>query len=127
MSDAQQSPIQEAISIITIAAILLGVGCYVAAINNVPILGRALFWVATVVYQYVPGLKSLKGPQVPMLVAAATVGGVFFMFTLPFANLIARWFSASQLASLERQTATLKRNRARIVAKRRARDSFDVS
>lgn len=127
MSNNAQSPIQEAVSIITIVAILVAVGCYVAAVNNIPMLTNLLFWVASCVYQWFPCLNVVHVAQFPMVVAAVAVGGVFYMFALPFAGLISQWFSASQLASLERQTAKLKRNRARIIARRRDKDRFDVS
>jgi hypothetical protein len=65
-----ETPIQEAISIITIGAILLGVGCYAAAVNNVPVISGGLFWVAVRVYSVFPWLDSLQSPQMPMLVAA---------------------------------------------------------
>ena len=38
-----QTPFQEAISLITIIAILVGVGAYVAALKNVPLLSRRCF------------------------------------------------------------------------------------
>jgi len=50
MSDPDQTPLQEAISSLTIAAILVGVACYVAALRNIPIASPALFWVASLVY-----------------------------------------------------------------------------
>jgi hypothetical protein len=37
MNDAQQTPLQEAISFLTIGSILVGVGCYLAATHNVPV------------------------------------------------------------------------------------------
>ena len=63
-----QTPFQEAISLITIVAILVGVGAYMAALENVPLLSPALFWVALQVYQLFPALMRLPGDQVPMLV-----------------------------------------------------------
>jgi hypothetical protein len=126
MNDNQQTPIQEAISTITIASILIAVVCYAACLNNVPVLSQVLLWLATCVYNWMPILGVVRGPQIPMLVAAAVVGGVFFIVALPFAGVMARWFSASQLASLDRQTQRLRRNRARIVARRRDRDGYDV-
>ena len=62
-----------------------------------------------------------------MVVSSATIGGVFWLVTIPFAGLLARLFNASQLASLERQTIKLKRNRAKIIKNRRERDGFDVN
>jgi hypothetical protein len=56
-----QTPFQEAISLITIVAILVGVGAYVAALKNVPLLSPALFWVAVQVYLFVSGTDALAG------------------------------------------------------------------
>ena len=62
----------------------------------------------------------------PMLVSAAAVGGAFFVVGIPFAGLLATWFSGAQIANLERQTAKLQRNRARIQKQRRDRDRYDA-
>ncbi len=123
----QQTPIQESISLITIAAILVAIGCYFAALNNVPFLAYILFGVAAQVYNWLPQLVYLQSPQIPMLVASATVGGLVWLIGLPFSGLMAQWFNQSQLSSIERQTARLKRNRAQIQKSRRDRDGFDVS
>ena len=127
MSDSQQSPLQEAISIVTIASILIAVGCYVAAINKIPLLSSGLYWIAVQVYYCFPALSALQGPQIPMLVSAGAVGGSVWILGMGFAGPLASWFSAGQLGRLERQTLKLKRNRARIQRRRRERDSFDVT
>jgi hypothetical protein len=127
MNDPNQTPIQEAVSLITIVALLIAVGCYWAAMNNVPVLSAVLFWVAVQVYHFFPQLYYLHSPQIPMLVSAAAVGGAFWLVGLPFASLLAGWFNQSQIAGIERQTTRLKRTRARIVKRRRDRDGFDVS
>jgi hypothetical protein len=125
--ESQQSPVQEAISIITIASILIAVGCYAASLNNVSLLSPALFWVAAQVYHWLPALASLHGAQTPMLVSAATVGCTLWIVGMPFSELLAQTFSAGQLQGIERQTARLKRNRQRIVKRRRDTDKFDVN
>lgn len=127
MNDGQQTPIQEAMSLISIAAILVGIGCYFAALNNVPFLAYVLFGVAAEMYQLLPQLAYLRSPQIPILVASATVGGLVWLLGLPFSGLLAQWFNQSQLSSIERQTERLKKNRAKIQARRRDRDGFDVS
>jgi len=126
MNDAHQTPLEEAISFLTIAAILVAVGCYSAAVQNVPVASPALFWVASTVYHWFPGLNAIGAPQMPMLVSAAAVGGTFFVVGMPFAGLLATWFSSAQIANLERQTAKLQRNRARIQKQRRDRDRYDA-
>lgn len=126
MNDHTQSPLQESVSIITIASILLGVALYLAGTNNVPILAPGLYWVATILYHWAPVFHSLNSPQMPMLIAASSVAGLLWVFLLPLAPIFAKALNAGQLASLERQTIRLKRNRARIQSRRRARDSFDV-
>ena len=114
MSDPHQTPLEEAISFLTIAAILVAVGCYVAAAQNIPVASPALFWVASMVYHWIPGLDAIRAPQMPMLVSAAAVGGAFFVVSIPLAGLLATWFASAQMANLERQTAKLQRNRARV-------------
>ena len=126
MNDAHQTPLQEAISFLTIAAILVAVGCYAVAAQNIPVASPALFWVASTVYHWFPGLNELSAPQMPMLISAAAVGGAFFVVGIPFAGLLATWFSGAQIANLERQTAKLQRNRVRIQKQQRDRDSYDV-
>lgn len=126
MNEPNQTPIQEAISLITITALLIAVGCYLAAMNTVPLLSPFLFWVATQAYHFFPALNYLRSPQVPMLVSAAAVGGAFWLVGIPFAGIMAAWFSQSHIASLERQTIRLKKNRAKIQKSRRDRDGFDV-
>jgi hypothetical protein len=105
----------------------LGVGLYLAGINNVPVVAPSLFWVSGLVYHWVPSLNDHSSPQVAVLVAALTAGGLLWIFLLPLAPVLAKALGAGQLASLERQTIRLKRSRARIQSRRRARDSFDVN
>ena len=54
----------------------LGVGLYLAGINNVPVVAPSLFWVSGLVYHRVPSLNDLSSPQVAVLVAALTAGGI---------------------------------------------------
>jgi hypothetical protein len=65
-----------------------------------------------------------------MLVSAAAVGVAFFVVGIPFAGLLrasqATWFSSAQIANLERQTAKLQRNRARIQKQQRDRDRYEA-
>ena len=122
-----RTPFQEAVSIITIVAIFVGVGCYAAAVKNVPVLAPALYWVATEVYQLFPALKGLHQSQVPMLVSAAAVGIAFFFLTIPLANWLAGVFSRAGIDNMERQTARLKEHRDKLKKKRRDRDDFIVS
>jgi hypothetical protein len=126
MNDAHQTPLQEAISFLTIAAILAAVGSYAAAAQNIPVASPALFWIASTVYHWFPGLSEINAPQMPMLISAAAVGGTFFVVGIPFAGLLATWFSGAQIANLERQTVKLQRNRARIQKQQRDRNSYDV-
>src|SRR5271166_6552331 len=84
-----QTPFQEAVSIISIASVLVGLGCYVAAINEVPLVSEFLLSVAVQVYHRFPVLNALHAPQAPMLVGALTIGTVFFIFTIPLAHWLA--------------------------------------
>jgi hypothetical protein len=127
MTDGNQSPLQEARSIITISAILVAVVCYVCAIKNAPVISPALFWLATQIYNWLPMLSRMQGEQIPMLVSSAAVGGGLWILGMPLAGPLAAWFSAGQFGRLEQQTLKLKRNRARIQKRRRDRDQFDVT
>jgi len=127
MTDGHQSPSQEAKSIITITAILVTIVCYVGAIRNAPVISPALFWLATLIYDWLPTFSRMPGEQIPMLVSSAAVGGGLWILGMPLAGPLAAWFSAGQLGRLEQQTLKLKRNRARIQKRRRDRDRFDVT
>jgi hypothetical protein len=61
----------------------LGVGLYLAGINNVPVVAPSLFWVSGLVYHWVPSLNDHSSPQVAVLVAALTAGGLLWIFLLP--------------------------------------------
>lgn len=126
-SQHDKTPIGEAISLISIASLLLGVCCFVGASENVAFVVPALLWVAEQVYRLFPALSYLNSPQMPMVAAALAVGGGFFVLAIGFAPLLARLFNSSQMAEMDRQTAKLKRNRARITQARRDRDNFNVS
>jgi len=122
-----QTPFQEAVSVICIASVLVGLGCYVAAINEVPLVSEFLFSVAVQVYHRLPVLNALHAPQAPMLVAALTIGTVFFIFTLPLAHWLARVFSRAGIKSMERQTERLKRLRVERKIRKRNDDNFKVA
>jgi hypothetical protein len=115
---------QEAVSIVSIAAILVGVGCYCAAVNHVPLLSLILFWIATQVYQFFPALNRLNVAQAPMLVAAAAVGIAFFILAIPLAPALANVFSRAGISNLDRQTFKLQKQRASIKKTKRDRNEF---
>jgi len=122
-----QTPFQEAVSMISIASVLVGLGCYVAAINKVPLVSEFLFSVAMQVYHRLPILNALHATQAPMPVAALTIGTVFFIFTLPLAYWLAGAFSRAAIKSMERQTARLKRLRIQRKIRKRNDDDFKVA
>jgi hypothetical protein len=122
-----QTPFQEAVSIISIASVLVGLGCYVAAINEVPLVSEFLFSVTVQVYHRLPVLNALHAPQAPMLVAALTIGTVFFIFTIPLAHWLAGVFSRAGIKSMERQTERLKRLRVERKIRKRNDDDFKVA
>ena len=122
-----QTPFQEAVSMISIASVLVGLGCYVAAINEVPLVSEFLFSVAVQVYHRLPVLNALHAPQAPMLVAALTIGTVFFIFTIPLAHWLAGVFSRAGIKSMERQTERLKRLRVERKIRKRNDDDFKVA
>ena len=122
-----QTPFQEAVSIISIASVLVGLGCYVAAINEVPLVAEFLFSVSVQVYHRVPVLNALQAPQAPMLVAALTIGTVFFIFTIPLAHWLAGVFSRAGIKSMECQIERLKRLRVERKIRKRNDDDFKVA
>jgi len=122
----QRTPYQEAMSAICIASVLVGLGCYVAALNGVPFVSPFLYTVAEQVYHRLPVLSSLRAPQAPMLVAALTIGTVFFIFTIPLVHWLAGVFSRADIKSMERQTERLKRLRAERNIRKRNDDDFKV-
>ena len=122
----QQTPYQEAVSVICIASVLVGLGCYIAAINEVPFVSAFLFTVAVQVYHRLPVLNALRAPQAPMLVAALMIGTVFFIFTIPLAYWLAGVFSRAAIKRMERQTARLKRLRIERKIRGRNDDDFKV-
>jgi hypothetical protein len=122
-----ETPFQEAISVISIASMLVGVGCYLAAANHVAFLSPALFWVAIQVYHFIPSLGVLRLAGAPMLVSAVAVGILFFVLTIPLAYWLASLFSGAGVQRLERQMYRLRKHRERIKKTKRDRDDFLVS
>jgi hypothetical protein len=122
MSDQSQSPTQEAISTVSIAAILVALCLYAGATDGLPIVTPFMEWTVGQLEPVTPVFA--KG--YPLLVACAYIGAFVFIIGLAFAPSIANWFSQSQLWAIERQTYKLKRNRDRIIRARRAKDDFDV-
>jgi hypothetical protein len=127
MSDKPQSQFEEALAIITIIALLLGAGAYIAAINNWPVLSPILYWVALQTYRCIPVLANYHFTHAPYVVSAVVVGGTFFCITIPFTHLLANAFSRVGISNLEKQTARLKKHRAKLKKQRRADDDFIVS
>ena len=121
-----QTPFQEAVSVICIASVLVGLGCYVAAINEAPFVSAFLFAVAVQVYHWLPVLNALRAPPAPMLVAALAIGTVFF-FTLPLAYWLADVFSRADIKRMECQTERLKRLRVEREIRKRHDDDFKVA
>ena len=112
---------------ICIASVLVGLGCYVAALNGVPFVSPFLYTVAEQVYHRLPVLSSLRAPQAPMLVAALTIATVFFIFTIPLAHWLAGVFSRADIKSIERQAERLKRLRVERKIRKRNDHDFKVA
>ena len=127
MSEKPQSQFEEALAIITIIALLLGAGAYIAAINNWPVLSPILFWVALQTYHCIPVLANYNSTHAPYVVSAVVVGGVFFCLTIPFTHVLASAFSRAAISNLEKQTARLKKHRAKLKKRRRNDDNFIVN
>jgi hypothetical protein len=127
VSDKPQTQFEEALAIITIIALLLGAGAYIAAVNNWPVLSPILYWVALQSYRCVPVLANYHFAQAPYVVSAVVVGGLFFCLTIPFTHVLANAFSRAGINNLERQTARLRKHRAKLKKRRRDDDDFIVS
>jgi hypothetical protein len=126
MSNPNQTPLKEATSLITIGAILVAMGCYTGAVQNVPGLAPGVLWLAGLVIGWLPALNALHGAQIPLLVGSGTVGLAVFLFGIPLAPLLAAGFARAQLQNVERSTVRLKKNRASLQKKERSRDDFIV-
>ncbi len=127
MSDKPQTQFEEALAIITIVALLLGAGVYIAAINNVPVLRPILYWVALQTYRCIPVLANYNFSQAPYVVSAVVVGSIFFCLTIPFTHVLANAFSRAGINNLEKQTARLKKHRAKLKKRRLDDDNFIVN
>jgi hypothetical protein len=125
-STGVETPLQEAISVISITSILVSVGCYVAAVNQVPVVTPLVWWVAWRVYEFFPALARLPGAQVPLLAASAAVGITLFVLTIPFSYWLASAFARAGYASMDRQTTQLKRFREKRKNDKRNRDDFFI-
>ncbi len=127
MSEKPQTQFEEALAIITIIAFLLGAGAYVAAINNWPVLSPILYWIALQTYRCIPVLANYNFTHAPYVVSAVVVAGIFFCLTIPFTHVLANAFSRAGISNLEKQTARLKKHRAKIKKRRRAAADFIVN
>jgi hypothetical protein len=113
VSDRPQTQFEAALAIITIIAFLLGAGAYIAAINNWPVLSP-LYWVAVQTYRCIPVLAHYNFSHAPYVVSAVVVAGTFFCLTIPFTHVLANAFSRAGISNLEKQTARLKKHRAKL-------------
>lgn len=127
MSDKPQTQFEEALAIITIIAFLLGAGAYIAAINNWPVLSPILYWVAVQTYRCIPVLANYNFSHAPYVVSAVVVAGTFFCLTIPFTHVLANAFSRAGISNLEKQTAGLKKHRAKLKKRRLDDDNFIVN
>jgi xanthine/uracil permease len=127
VSEKTQTQFEEALAIITIVALLLGAGTYIAAINNWPVLSPILYWVALQTYRCIPVLATYHFTQAPYVVGAIVVGGLFFCLTIPFTHVLANVFSRAGISNLEKQTARLKKHRAKLKKRRLDDDNFIVN
>jgi len=127
VSEKPQTQFEEALAIITIIAFLLGAGAYIAAINNWPVLSPILYWIALQAYRCIPVLANYNFTHAPYVVSAVAVAAIFFCLTIPFTNVLANAFSRAGISNLERQTARLKKHRAKLKERRRDDDDFIVN
>ena len=119
-----ESPIQEAVTMVTIFAILAAAVCFVGGLNGWPVLTPALASIAELIYWKFPALSGLKAPQIPLLASAMAVGCAVWLIGIPFSGLIAQAFSSGQIAQIIRSEEKLKKGRARIKARQRRKTDF---
>jgi hypothetical protein len=127
VSEKPQTQFEEALAIITIIAFLLGAGAYIAAINDLPVLSPILYWIALQTYRCIPVLANYNFTHAPYVVSAVAVAAIFFCLTIPFTHVLANAFSRAGISNLERQTARLKKHRAKLKERRRENDDFIVN
>jgi MFS superfamily sulfate permease-like transporter len=125
--DSSRTPFQEAVSVVFVVSVLVGLGCYISAINHVPFVSALLFTIGSQVYHRFPILNALRVTQGPMLVVAATIGTVFFIFGIPLAHWLAGVFIRSAVKRMERQKARLKKLQTQQKMRRRNDDNFKVA
>lgn len=126
MNDGNQTPLQEAMSLISIVSILAAVGSYTGTVQNVPGLAPGVFWIASLAYGWLPVLGRLQAPQLPVLIGSTAIGLALFVCCIPFATLLAGVLAKAQLQNVERHMIRLKKNRANLQQKARSRDDFIV-
>jgi hypothetical protein len=127
VSEKPQTQFEEALAIISIVALLLGAGAYIAAINNWPVLSPILYWIALQTYRCIPVLANYNFAHAPYVVSAVTVAAIFFCLTIPFTHILANAFSRTGISNLEKQTARLKKHRATLKKRRLDDDDFIVN
>jgi hypothetical protein len=115
-----RTPFQEAVSIITVAAILVSVLSYVS--QGVPVLGDFVSWVSQTLYSIWPFLSVFPAG----MTGAAFLGLGIYVCGMPLATLLARRMSQAQLQNVERHTLELKRTRAQIKKRERVKDDWIV-
>ena len=77
-----------------------------------------MYWVALQTYRCVPVLANYNFTQAPYVVSAVVVGGLFFCLTIPFTHVLANAFPRAGVRNLEKQTARLKKHRAKLKKRR---------
>jgi len=127
VSEKTQTQFEEALAIITIIALLLGAGAYIAAIDNLPVLSPILYWIALQTYRCIPVLANYNFTHAPYVVSAVAVAGTFFCLAIPFTHVLANAFSRAGISNLEKQTGRLKKHRAKLKKRRLDDDNFIVN
>jgi hypothetical protein len=127
MNEKPQTQYEEAISLITIATILVGTGTYIAAVNHWPVVSPIMYWIALQAYSRVPALARYNFAHGPYVVSALIVAVSFFSIAISMAPLLAKAFARAGIKNLEKQTAQLKQHRAKLKKKRRDDDDFIVN
>ncbi len=105
--------------LILVGSILVAVSCYYADLVNLPVIAPWLDWITVRICHWFPMMSRLLSAA--MWIGSVVIGLTVFIISNAIVSAVS---PTSEIARLERQTIKLKRNRARIVKRRRDRDSF---
>jgi len=106
------NPLREATSFLMIVAFFVGIGCYFAQVNHVPVMEEVLVGLASLLFDWIPALHELRFPQAPTIVSSFAGALLVFAAGVPFTPAIARMFRP-RIGVLEDQMRGIQKKRHR--------------